>query len=167
MIAIVDYGVGNLFSVKSSFAAIGAEAVVTSDPAVIDAADHILLPGVGAYEDAARKLRETGMGDVVRRQAAAGKPIMGICLGMQLLFDVSYEYGEHQGLGLIPGAVTPLGVLNDAEHKVKVYLDKDFLNEPKRIGVHPNDNTATVWLNTEDLMEIIQSHGTELECVEL
>ena len=70
-------------------------------------------------------------------------------------------------MGLIPGAVTPLGVLNDTEHKVKVYLDKDFLNEPKRIGVHPNDNTATVWLHTEDLMEIIQSHGTELECVKL
>ena len=70
-------------------------------------------------------------------------------------------------MGLIPGAVTPLGVLNDTEHKVKVYLDKDFLNDPKRIGVHPNDNTATVWLHTEDLMEIIQSHGTELECVEL
>ena len=70
-------------------------------------------------------------------------------------------------MGLIPGAVTPLGVLNDTEHKVKVYLDKDFLSEPKRIGVHPNDNTATVWLHTEDLKEIIQSHGTELECVEL
>jgi Ala-tRNA(Pro) deacylase len=68
---------------------------------------------------------------------------------------------------LIPGAVTPLGVLNDKEHKVKVYLDKDFLNAPKRIGVHPNDNTATVWLNTEDLVEIIQSHGTELEWAEL
>ena len=70
-------------------------------------------------------------------------------------------------MGLIPGAVTPLGVLNDEEHKVKVYLDKDFLNAPKRIGVHPNDNTATVWLNTEDLVEIIQSHGTELEWAEL
>lgn len=70
-------------------------------------------------------------------------------------------------MGLIPGAVTPLGVLNDKEHKVKVYLDKDFLNAPKRIGVHPNDNTATVWLNTEDLVEIIQSHGTELEWAEL
>lgn len=70
-------------------------------------------------------------------------------------------------MGLIPGAVTPLGVLNDSEYKVKVYLDKDFLNAPKRIGVHPNDNTATVWLNTEDLAEIIQSHGTELEWAEL
>ena len=70
-------------------------------------------------------------------------------------------------MGLIPGAVTPLGVLNDKEHKVKVYLDRDFLNAPKRIGVHPNDNTATVWLNTEDLVEIIQSHGTELEWAEL
>ena len=118
MIAIVDYGVGNLFSVKSSFAAIGAEAVITSDPAVIHAADRILLPGVGAYEDAARKLRESGMADVVRQQAAAGKPIMGICLGMQLLFDVSYEYGEHQGLGLIPGAVRPIRDIVPADYKV-------------------------------------------------
>lgn len=108
MIAIIDYGVGNLFSLKSSFAAIGAEAVVTADPAVIDAADRIILPGVGAFEDAARKLRDSGMADVVRQQAAAGKPIMGICLGMQLLFDKSYEYGEHEGLGLIPGAVRPI-----------------------------------------------------------
>ena len=108
MIAIIDYGVGNLFSLKSSFAAIGAEAVVTADPAVIDAADRIILPGVGAFEDAARKLRDSGMADIVRQQAAAGKPIMGICLGMQLLFDKSYEYGEHEGLGLIPGAVRPI-----------------------------------------------------------
>ena len=118
MIAIIDYGVGNLFSVKSSFAAIGQEAVVTADPAVIDAADRILLPGVGAYEDAARKLRQTGMGDIVRQQAAAGKPVMGICLGMQLLFDVSYEYGEHQGLGLIPGAVRPIRDVVPADYKV-------------------------------------------------
>lgn len=118
MIAIIDYGVGNLFSVKSSFAAIGQEAVVTADPAVIDAADRILLPGVGAYEDAARKLRDSGMGDIVRQQAAAGKPIMGICLGMQLLFDVSYEYGEHQGLGLIPGAVRPIRDVVPADYKV-------------------------------------------------
>ena len=118
MIAIIDYGVGNLFSLCSSLEKIGAQAVVTSDPAVIDAADHILLPGVGAYEDAARKLRETGMGDVVRQQAASGKPIMGICLGMQLLFDVSYEYGEHQGLGLIPGAVRPIRDIVPADYKV-------------------------------------------------
>ena len=91
MIAIVDYGVGNLFSLTSSFAAIGAEATVTADPAVLRAADKILLPGVGAFEDAARKLRGTGLDTVVKELAAAGKPLLGICLGMQLLFDKSYE----------------------------------------------------------------------------
>ena len=108
MIAIIDYGVGNLFSLASSFAAIGAEAIVTSDPAVIHAANRIILPGVGAFEDAARKLRESGMADLVKKEAACGKPIMGICLGMQLLFERSFEYGEHEGLGLIKGSVCPI-----------------------------------------------------------
>ncbi len=108
MIAIIDYGVGNLFSVQSSFAAIGAEAVVTADPEVIRGADRILLPGVGAFADAAKKLRESGMADLVRELAATGKPIMGICLGMQLLFEKSYEYGEHEGLGLLEGSVRPI-----------------------------------------------------------
>ena len=108
MIAIIDYGVGNLFSLASSFAAIGAEAIVTSNPAVIHAADRIILPGVGAFEDAARKLRESGMADLVKKEAALGKPIMGICLGMQLLFERSFEYGEHEGLGLIKGSVCPI-----------------------------------------------------------
>ena len=118
MIAIIDYGVGNLFSVQSSFAAIGAEAVVTADPQVIRDADHIILPGVGAFEDAARKLRDSGMAQLVKEQAAAGKPIMGICLGMQLLFEKSYEYGEHEGLGLIPGAVKPIRDVIPADYKV-------------------------------------------------
>lgn len=108
MIAIIDYGVGNLFSVQSSFAAIGTEAMVTADPAVIRAADRILLPGVGAFEDAANKLRQSGMADLVKEQAAAGKPVMGICLGMQLLFEKSFEYGEHEGLGLLNGNVRPI-----------------------------------------------------------
>ena len=108
MIAIIDYGVGNLFSLKSSFAAIGAEAVVTADRDVIKAADRIVLPGVGAFGDAAAKLRESSLADVIRQEAATGKPLMGICLGMQLLFDRSFEYGEHEGLGLIPGSVRPI-----------------------------------------------------------
>ena len=108
MIAIIDYGVGNLFSLASSFAAIGAEAIVTSDPAVIRTADRIILPGVGAFEDAAHKLRESGMADLVKKEASLGKPIMGICLGMQLLFERSFEYGEHEGLGLIKGSVCPI-----------------------------------------------------------
>ena len=108
MITIVDYGVGNLFSLKSSFAAIGVEAVVTNDPMVLCGADKIILPGVGAFEDAARKLRESGLDVVIKQLAADGKPLMGICLGMQMLFEKSFEYGEHEGLGLIKGAVKPI-----------------------------------------------------------
>ena len=108
MIAIIDYGVGNLFSLESSFAAIGMDVTVTSDPAVLKAADKLLLPGVGAFGDAAAKLRSTGLDTVIKELAAEGKPLLGICLGMQLLFDKSLEYGEHQGLGLIPGTVKPI-----------------------------------------------------------
>ena len=108
MVAIIDYGVGNLFSLQSSFAAIGEDAVVTGDEKVIAAADRIILPGVGAFGDAAAKLRLTGLDKVVIRQASEGKPLLGICLGMQLLFDKSYEFGEHKGLGLIKGSVRPI-----------------------------------------------------------
>ena len=105
MIAIIDYGVGNLFSVKSSFKYIGYDAVVTGDKEVIEKCDKILLPGVGAFEDAIAKLRETGLDKVLIDQAKKGKKIMGICLGMQLLFEYSYEFGEHKGLGLLKGSV--------------------------------------------------------------
>lgn len=108
MIAIVDYGVGNLFSLASSFAYIGAESCVSSDPDIIKKADKIVLPGVGAFEDAARKLRDSGLAELICDEAAKGKPLLGICLGMQMLFDESYEYGIHKGLGLIPGKVKPL-----------------------------------------------------------
>ena len=118
MIAIVDYGVGNLFSLNCSLAAIGAEVCVTSDPAVLERADHILLPGVGAFEDAAGKLRSTGLDQVLIRLAKQGKPLLGICLGMQMLFEKSYEYGEHAGLGLIPGEVVPMAGSIPAELKI-------------------------------------------------
>ena len=108
MVAIIDYGVGNLFSLRSSFAAIGVEAEVTSDPGVIRGADRVILPGVGAFGDAADKLRESGLDRVVREEAERGKPLMGICLGMQLLFERSYEYGEHLGLGLLKGEIRPI-----------------------------------------------------------
>ena len=108
MIAIVDYGVGNLFSLKSSFAAIGVQAVVTGDKGEIENADKIILPGVGAFGDAAEKLRSTGLDKVVINCANKGTPILGICLGMQLLFEKSYEYGEHEGLGLIKGEIRPI-----------------------------------------------------------
>ena len=108
MVAIIDYGVGNLFSLRSSFAAIGAEAEVTSDPESIRRADRVILPGVGAFGDAADKLRETGLDRIVKEQAAGGKPLMGICLGMQLLFELSFEYGTHEGLGLLKGEIRPI-----------------------------------------------------------
>ena len=118
MIAIVDYGVGNLFSLKSSFAMIGADAVVSADPEVITGADKIILPGVGAFEDAANKLRSGGMADCVTECAKRGTPLLGICLGMQLLFETSYEFGVHQGLGLLKGKVVDMRTVIPAELKV-------------------------------------------------
>ena len=118
MIAIIDYGVGNLFSLTSSFAAIGAEVKVTNKKEDIESADRIILPGVGAFEDAAKKLRESGLVDVIKAQAAKGKPLMGICLGMQLLFDKSFEYGEHEGLGFIKGNVRPITDVIPSDYKV-------------------------------------------------
>lgn len=108
MIAVIDYGVGNLFSLCCSLEKIGAAAVVTADPAVIEQADKLILPGVGAFADAAKKLRDSGLDEVIRQQAAKGKELMGICLGMQLLFEKSYEFGEHTGLGLLKGSVIPM-----------------------------------------------------------
>ncbi len=105
MIAIVDYGVGNLFSLRSSFKYIGQDAEITSDAEIISRSDRVILPGVGAFEDAAKKLRQSGLDAVVCAEAKKGKPLLGICLGMQMLFDKSFEYGEHQGLGLIRGNV--------------------------------------------------------------
>ena len=108
MIAIIDYGVGNLFSLVCSFKNIGVETVVTDDPEVIRAADKLILPGVGAFGDARRKLAETGMDKLILEEAKKGKPIMGICLGMQLLFEKGNEYGVHEGLGLLSGEVVPM-----------------------------------------------------------
>ncbi len=108
MTAIIDYGVGNLFSLKSSFAAIGEDVTVTADADVLCAADRLILPGVGAFGDAAEKLRASGLDKVLIAEAKKGKPVMGICLGMQLLFERGFEYGEHEGLGLIKGDIRPI-----------------------------------------------------------
>lgn len=118
MIAIVDYGVGNLFSLTSSLAFIGADAVVTGDADKIRACDKILLPGVGAFEDAAKKLRDSGLDKVILEEVSRGKPLLGICLGMQMLFDESHEYGVHKGLGLIPGKILPLANAVSKEYKI-------------------------------------------------
>jgi len=105
VIAIIDYGMGNLHSVSKAVERLGCEMVVTADPAVIMAADGAILPGVGAFGDAMQNLRETGLDTVVRDYATSGKPLLGICLGMQLLFDESEEHGSHEGLKLLPGKV--------------------------------------------------------------
>ncbi len=118
MIAIIDYGVGNLFSLKSSLSHIGAEAIVTNDTEVIRKADKIILPGVGAFGDAIEKLKSSGMADIVCDEAKKGKPILGICLGMQLLFEKSFEYGEYEGLGLIEGEIRP--IKDDVAEGVKI-----------------------------------------------
>lgn len=136
MIAIIDYGVGNLFSLRSSLAAVGAQAVVTGDSAVIRAADKLILPGVGAFADAAALLRSTGLDKVVCQEAQSGKPLLGICLGMQLLFEKSLEYGRHPGLGLIPGTVAPIRDVIPAGYKVP-HIGWNALHFPKDRPVHP------------------------------
>lgn len=108
MLAIIDYGVGNLFSLQCSLKKIGVDAVVTNDAKVIREADRIILPGVGAFGDAINKLRSTGLVDTIKAEAERGKPFLGICLGMQLLFEKGYEYGVHEGLGFLKGNVVPL-----------------------------------------------------------
>ena len=136
MIAIIDYGVGNLFSLRCSLEAVGAQAVVTGDPAVIRAADRLILPGVGAFADAAELLRGTGLDRVVCEETRSGKPLLGICLGMQLLFDESLEYGRHPGLGLIPGTVAPIRDVIPAGYKVP-HIGWNALHFPKDRPVHP------------------------------
>lgn len=140
--AILDYGVGNLFSLTSSLRAIGAQPVVTRDSAALRAADRIILPGVGAFADAAAKLRSSGLCDTLLEQARAGKPLLGICLGMQLLFEKSYEYGVHTGLGLIPGEVVPLSGAIDPALKVPHIgwnrLEQTDVREPLFAALSPD-----------------------------
>ena len=118
MIAIIDYGVGNLFSLSSSFKSIGADTVVTGDPEIIRKAEKLILPGVGAFRDAFEKLSTVGLDKVIIEETKKGKKLLGICLGMQMLFEKSFEYGEHNGLGLIPGSVVSMKGVVPEELKV-------------------------------------------------
>ena len=118
MVVIVDYGVGNLFSLVSSFSAIGVDAVASGDADTIRKADKIILPGVGAFGDASDKLFNSGLADVIIEQVKLGKPLLGICLGMQLLFERSFEYGEHKGLGLIKGEIRPIKDVIPSDYKI-------------------------------------------------
>ncbi len=150
MVAIIDYGVGNLFSLKSSLNAIGAEVIVTSDVNELKNADQIILPGVGAFEDAANKLRETGLDKVIKDLAASGKPLMGICLGMQLLLEKSYEYGEHEGLGLIKGEVVPIKDYVPEELKIPHigWNALKFCGEPSPIFSNINDGDCVYFVHS-------------------
>ena len=132
MITIVDYGVGNLFSLVSSFKAVGCDVQVTGELSEIKKAEKILLPGVGAFRDASLKLKETGIGELIKEKAAKETPILGVCLGMQLLFDKSLEYGEWDGLGLIPGEIRPISEIVSKELKIP-HMGWNALNfrEPK------------------------------------
>lgn len=136
MLAVVDYGVGNLFSLTCSLRAVGVEAVVTGEEGVLARADRVILPGVGAFGDAAEALRASGLDQIVLRVAQAGKPLLGICLGMQLLLDYSTEYGRHRGLGLIPGSVQAIRPVVPAEYKVP-HMGWNALRFPKDRPVSP------------------------------
>ncbi|MDO4870032.1 MAG: imidazole glycerol phosphate synthase subunit HisH [Bacillota bacterium] len=154
MIAIIDYGVGNLFSLQSSLKYIGEEAVVTADVDIIRKADRIILPGVGAFKDAAAKLRDSGMADIVMEQAKAGKPLMGICLGMQLLLEKSFEYGEYDGLGLIKGQVVPIADAAPAEYKIPhigwnaLKLAKDQDGQPDPLFKYINEGDYVYFVHS-------------------
>jgi len=155
MIAIIDYGVGNLFSLVSSFKAVGAHTVVTGDPEVIKKADKLVLPGVGAFGDAAKKLFSSGLVDVIKQEAASGKPLMGVCLGMQLLFDKSYEYGCHNGLGLIKGEVVPMN--GEIPENLKVpHIGWN--------GLHfKNENPIFKYINDGDCVYFVHSYYVRTE----
>ncbi|MBO7309924.1 MAG: imidazole glycerol phosphate synthase subunit HisH [Clostridia bacterium] len=157
MIAIVDYGIGNLFSLKSSFAKIGEDAVVTSDESVIRESDRIILPGVGAFEDAILKLRQSGLDKAVIEETQKGKPLMGICLGMQLLFEKSYEYGEHIGLGLIKGEIRPLFENSRTDLKVPHmgWNKLSFVGKKDKIFKYINEGDSVYFVHS--------FHGTDCE----
>lgn len=151
MVAIIDYGVGNLFSLKSSFAAIGEEAVITADEVVLKNADRLILPGVGAFADARARLCESGLDNVVKELAHEGKPLLGICLGMQMLFDKSLEYGEHEGLGLIPGIVEPIKPIIPTAYKVP-HIGWNTLS-------FRNESPIFKYLNNGDFVYFVHSYA--------
>ena len=169
MIAIIDYGVGNLFSLQSSFAAIGQDAVVTRDIEEIRRADRLILPGVGAFQDAADKLRLSGMDRAVKEETAKGKPLLGICLGMQMLFERSHEYGVHEGLGLLKGEIRPIAERIPAGLKIpqmgcnalKIVKDSPLLKYTREgeyvYFVHSYSATGC-----EDSLLAVTEYGTDL-----
>ena len=149
MTAIINYGVGNLFSLESSFNAIGQTVTITSNPDDIKAAERIILPGVGAFGDAAGKLFSSGLAEVLISEAHKGKPILGICLGMQLLFTKSYEFGEFNGLNLIPGNVKPISYVIPESFKIPQmgWNSLDFIN-PSEIYSRTPENSYVYFVHS-------------------
>lgn len=169
MVVIVDYGVGNLFSLKSSFKAIGVDVITSGDKKVIESADKIILPGVGAFEDASNKLFNSGLADVVVNQAKKGVPVLGICLGMQLLFDKSYEYGEHKGLGLISGEIRPIADVLPKDLKIPhIGWNALKFTKPSKIFKYLNDGDCVYFVhsfygaNCEKSVIATTEYGAEL-----
>lgn len=170
MVAIVDYGVGNLFSLKSSLDAIGVQAEVTGDAEKIRSADRIILPGVGAFADAAEKLKNTGLDEIVKTEAQKNKPILGICLGMQLLFKKSYEYGEHEGLGLIDGQIRPISSVigNDLKIPHIGWNSLKFRGEKSRIFKYIEEGDFVYFVHSyyaadcDDSITAVAEYGADL-----
>ncbi len=170
MIAIIDYGVGNLFSLKSSLEYIGADVTVTSDKKIIHSAEKIILPGVGAFGDAAKKLEETGLKGIILDEVKNGKPLLGICLGMQLLFEKSYEYGEHFGLGLIKGEVVPIKDTIPSDYKIPhiCWNSLHFKGRKSRIFKYINEGDFVYFVhsyygsNCEEFVTSVTDYGAEI-----
>lgn len=149
MVVIVDYGVGNLFSLVSSFKAIGIEAVATGDKDLISTADKIILPGVGAFGDASKKLFDSGLADIVIERAKNGVPLLGICLGMQLLFEKSFEYGQHLGLGLIEGEIRPIEQVIPKDYKIPhIGWNKLNFTKPSQLFKYINDGDYVYFVHS-------------------
>lgn len=159
MLYIADYGVGNIFSLQSSFKFIGADACLTSDPEDLKKADRIILPGVGAFEDAAKKLKASGMWDAILSETSKGKPLLGICLGMQMLFQKSFEYGEHEGLGLVKGSICPIAP--DVDQGLKIpHIGWNSLHFPK----DKKKSEIYKYINEGDFVYFVHSYyGKECE----
>lgn len=159
MTSIIDYGVGNLFSLQSSLQSLGEEVLVTNDIDVLEKSSRLILPGVGAFADAAEKLRKTGLDSVIKEMAKQGKPLLGICLGMQMLFEKSYEYGEYEGLGLIAGSVRPIADWIDPNLKIP-HIGWNSLSFPKDKPISP----IFRYIHEGDFVYFVHSYaGTDCE----
>ncbi len=169
MIAIIDYGVGNLFSLEASFKKIGVETVVTGDKSVIESAERIILPGVGAFGDAADKLKASGLDKIVMAEAEKGKPTLGICLGMQLLFEESHEFGVHKGLGLLKGKVIPMkGVVPDSLKIPQIGWNRLIMKRESPIFKYINDGDFVYFVHSfyasecDESVTAVTEYGAEL-----